>query len=216
MQRTFAALTRTVAAALAVSLAACSDITTSDPLSPEASKPRLLTAGGSYLLTSSQTITPGVGVNAVTYNVTMPASGPIYLTFNGRINWPNTAGNSNVLKIEVNGVTVQGTLKSAPQAYTYGGSWSEDYYAWRGQSYGQPEPLFGLFWSPDFSANRNSSNSYYVSSPSNPYFYEFNITGLIRYSQANNITLRNLGGWVTSLTGNTPNAVLENLTLRNY
>jgi hypothetical protein len=47
-------------------------------------------------------------------------------------------------------------------------------------------------------------------------FFEFNITGLVRYSQANNITIRNPGGWVTSLTGNQPNAVLENASVRNY
>jgi len=215
MRRTFAAVTRAFAAVLAVGLAACSDITTSDPLAPEQSRPRLLTAGGSQLLTSSQTLTPGVGVNAVTYSVTMPASGPIYLTFNGRIDWPNTAGNSNVLKIEVNGVTVDSTRKTAPTSYTYSGGWGERYYDWRGQSYGQPERLWGLFWSPDFVQNTSSSNSYYVTS-ANPYYYEFDITGLVRYSQANNITIRNLGGWVTSLTGNTPNAVLQTVNLRNY
>jgi hypothetical protein len=212
-----AAITRTLAAAaLAAGLAACSDVTTSDPLSP--STPRRLVTGGSELLTSSQTLTPtgSTGVNAVTYSVTMPASGPIYLTFNGRINYGSTAGNSNVLKIVVNDITVTGTLKSSPSSYTYAGSWSEPYWDNRGGSYGQPEYLWGLFWSPDFSSNTNSGNSYYVSSPSNPYYYEFNITGLVRYSQANNITIRNLGGWVTTLTGSQPNAVLQNISVRNY
>ena len=214
-----AAITRTFAAAmLAAGLAACSgmDITSSDTLTPSA--PRRLATGGSELLTSSQTLTPtgATGVNAVTYSVTMPASGPIYLTFNGRINWASTAGNSNVLKIEVNGITVDSTYKSSPRSYTYAGSWSEPYFDNRGGSYGQPEYLWGLFWSPDFTANTSSGNSYYVSSPSNPYYYELNITGLIRYSQANNIVIRNLGGWVTSLTGNQPNAVLQNITVRNY
>ncbi len=219
MKGTPAPITRTLfAAVLAAGLAACSDmdITNSDTLRPAA--PRRLASGGSELLTSSQTLTPtgATGVNAVTYSVTMPASGPIYLTFNGRINWANTAGNSNVLKIVVNDITVTGTYKSSPSSYTYSGGWSEPYYDNRGGSYGQPEYLWGLFWSPDFSANTNSSNSYYVTSPSNPYYYEFNITGLVRYSQANNITIRNLGGWVTSLTGNQPNAVLQNISVRNY
>jgi hypothetical protein len=121
-----------------------------------------------------------------------------------------------VLKIVVNGITVTGTYKSSPTSYTYSGSWSEPYYDNRGGSYGQPEYLWGLFWSPDFSANTVSSNGYYVSNTSTPYYYEFNVTGLIRYSQANNITLSNLGGWVTSLTGMQPNAVLENIYVRNY
>ena len=212
-----AIITRTfVAAVLAAGLAACSDVTSSDTLSP--SVPRRLAAGGIEPLTSSQTLTPAgsTGVNAVTYSVTMPASGPIYLTFNGRINYASTAGNSNVLKIVVNGITVTGTYKSSPTSYTYSGSWSEPYYDNRGGSYGQPEYLWGLFWSPNFSANTVSGGSYYVSNTSTPYYYEFNITGLIRYSQANNITISNLGGWVTSLTGIQPNAVLENITLRNY
>ena len=155
-----AVITRTLAAAvLAAGLAACSDITTSEPLSQKPSTPRRLLAGGSQLLTSSQTLTPtgSTGVNAVTYSVTMPASGPIYLTFNGRIDWPNTAGNSNVLKIVVNDIVVSGTYKTSPSSYSY--SWgSEPYWDNRGGSYGQPEYLWGLFWSPDFSQNRVSSN----------------------------------------------------------
>ncbi|HSU14966.1 hypothetical protein [Longimicrobium sp.] len=212
-----AAITRTfVAAVLAAGLGACSDVTSSD-VGRGPSAPRRLATGGSELLTSSQTLTPvgSTGVNAVTYSVTMPASGPIYLTFNGRIDWPNTAGNSNVLKIVVNDIVVSGTYKSSPASYSY--SWgSEPYWAFRGASYGQPEYLWGLFWSPNFSQNTVSSDGYYVTSPSNPYYYEFNITGLVRYSQANNITIRNLGGWVKTLTGNQPNAVLQNITVRNY
>ncbi|HEX6749398.1 MAG TPA: hypothetical protein VF092_19035 [Longimicrobium sp.] len=212
-----AAITRTVAAALlAAGLAACSDmdITSSETLSPKA--PRRLASGGSELLTSSQTLTPSgsTGVNAVTYSVTMPASGPIYLTFNGRIDWPSTAGNSNVLKIVVNGITVTGTLKSAPASYSY--SWGSEPYWDNRIGSAQPETLWGLFWSPDFTANTVSTNGYYVTSPSNPYYYEFDVTGLIRYSQANNITISNLGGWVKTLTGNQPNAVLQNISLRNY
>jgi hypothetical protein len=214
MRGTLATAARTFAAALAIGLAACSDDTTA-PLSPEGG-PRRLTAGGSALLASSVSLTPGTGLNSVTYTVTMPSSGPIRLSFDGRIDWPYTAGNSTVLEVLVNGIPVTTNYKSYPPSYYYANQGrTEAYYANRGSAWGQPGSLWGLFWSPDFSQNNNPSDWYYVNHGS-AYLYNFTISALVNYGQTNNITLRNLGNWVTVATGNTPNVILQSVTLRNF
>jgi hypothetical protein len=216
MNGTLGNITRTLVAGLALAMtAACSDSSTS-PVSPEGAKPRLLSAGGYQLLSSGTTLTPTSGLTGVSYTVSMPASGPIYLSFTGRINWSSTAGNSNVLEILVNGNPVQLAHKTWPQSYWYSNQgFGEDYYDDRGLGWGQPGYLWGLFWSPNFSANNTSSNSYYVSH-ANAYSYDFDITNLINLGQSNTIALNNRGGWVVTATGNTPSVVLQNIAVRNY
>jgi hypothetical protein len=217
MKGTLANITRALVAGLTLAAAAACSDAGSSPVTADGAGPRLLTAGGYQLLSSSTTLTPSAGLNAVSYTVTMPSTGPIYLSFYGRINWPSTAGNSNVLEVLVNGVAVTSSHKSWPTSYSYAnqGGYTEPYYDNRGSGWGQPTSLWGLFWSPDLNANNNSSNTYYVSH-GNAYSYDFDITSLVNLGGSNTITLTNRGGWVTSATGNTPSAVLQNITLRNY
>jgi hypothetical protein len=217
MNGTLARITRTVAAGFALAIAAaCSDAGGGNPVSPNDAQPRLLTAGGYQLLSSSTTLHPSTGLTAVTYTIGMPASGPIRLSFTGRINWSNTAGNSNVLEILVNGNPVTLSNKLAPQAYLYSNlGFSEDYYDDRGAGWGQPGFLWGLFWSPDFSANNIPSNSYFVWH-GDAYSYDLDITNLVNFGASNTIKFSNRGGWVVTATGNTPNVVLQTVAVRNF
>lgn len=216
MTRTLANLTRTLVAGLALTAAAACSDGGGSLVGPDGAKPRLLSAGGYQLLSSGTTLTPSSGLTGVSYTVAMPSSGPIYLSFAGRLNWSSTAGNSNVLEILVNGVPVTANMKTWPTSYYYSNQgWSEPYYDNRGSSWGQSTSLWGLFWSPDFSSNNNWSNSYYVSHGA-AYSYDFDITSLINLGQSNTITINNQGGWVVTATGNTPSAVLQNIAVRNY
>ncbi|WP_420125541.1 hypothetical protein [Longimicrobium sp.] len=217
MNGTLARISRTVAAGLALAIAAaCSDAGGGNPASPDGAQPRLLTAGGYQLLSSSTTLHPTSGLTAVSYTIGMPSSGPIRLSFSGRINWSSTAGNSNVLEILVNGNPVTLSNKFIPQTYWYSNqSFGEDYYDDRGAAWGQPGYLWGLFWSPDFTANDIPSDPYAVWH-GDAYSYDLDITNLVNLGASNTITLTNRGGWVISATGNTPNVVLQTLAIRNF
>jgi hypothetical protein len=218
MNGTLARITRTVAAGLALAIAAaCSDAGGGNPASPDGARPRLLTAGGYQLLASGPTtLTPSSGLTAISYTIGMPASGPIRLSFTGRIDWTSTAGNSNVLEILVNGNPVTLGNKFIPQTYLYANlGFSEDYYDDRGAGWGQPGYLWGLFWSPDYTANNIPSDSYFVWH-GDAYSYDFDITNLVNLGASNTITLTNRGGWVVTATGNTPNVVLQTIAVRNF
>lgn len=197
---------RTFVAAFAVSLAACSDVTTPAVSPDEAAGPRRLASGSSEVLDWSRTLTTS-GVNGITYSVSMPSWGPVYLSFNGRIDYPSTAGNSTVLQILVNGVAVTGNLTKG-SSYTYpnrGGT--EAYFSNRsGGGY-----LWGLFWSPNFSQNNVSSDYYYVQG-GNAYGYELDISGYVWYGQTNTITLSNQGSFLST----SPTIILDTVWLRNY
>jgi hypothetical protein len=197
--------TRTLLVAAAVGVAGCSD-RTRDPLAPQQGPAHRLVSGGSELLSSNTNLSVSSGV---TYSVQIPASGPVYLSFDGRINYPyGTAGNGSVLNVKVNGVAIPASTLTKGLNYSYpnrGGS--ENWYDNRGAGYS----LWGLFWSPDFTSNNNSSDYYYVSG-GNAYGYEFNITNNVNLGQTNSISLTNEGGW----TGASPTVVLNGITLRNY
>ncbi len=200
--------TRTLLVAAAVALSACAD---GDPLGVSSTGPahRLL-ANSSETLSSGINLTPG---SYGSWNVAMPSGiNIITLSFDGRINWSGTAGNSNVLEIVVNGYTVTGNLQKG-SSYTYGNySLTEPYYDDRGAAWGQANDYWGLFWSPDFVQNNTSTNSYYVSG-GNAYTYVFDVSGLVSPGQTNTITITNRGGWVYTATGNTPTVVLRDVVV---
>jgi hypothetical protein len=202
---------RAIVVALAAGLTACSDA--SNPVASRApAQPRLLAAG------STETLATGLNLNngsSVTWNVSMPSSGTIRLSFDGRINSGSTAGNSTIFQIKVNGTPVTDVnLYNKSATYTYpnrGGT--ESYYANRGASWGQATNYWGLFWSPNFSANNTSSNTYYVQG-GNAYTYVLTISGLVNYGQVNTIEMVNQGAWVQSATGLSPTIVLQNVKVQ--
>jgi uncharacterized protein YjdB len=151
---------------------------------------------------------------ASTRQVNVPASGHTTLSFDARIDWPSTAGNSTILEITVNGTPVtSAALVNKPASYTYvnrGGT--EPYYQNRGSSFGQAAPYWGLFWSPNYSQNNDSSDFYYVAG-GQPYTFVLNLDGLVTPGQANNITFRNHAEWLRDLTGLTPVIVLHGVTV---
>lgn len=187
-----------------VALAACSD--GDDPLLP---------ASGSRLLAASVTLPAAPGDSVATYDVTVPRSGRVFLRLEGRIVGSTTAGNSNVLEILVNGAPVTPAHKTGFTTYDYDNQMrSEPYYDTRGAQWGQPGPLWGLFWSPDFDANNDPTNRYHVSR-GDAYAYEFDITGLLNRNGSNEISVANRGGWVVTAIGTAPTVILRNVSLRN-
>jgi hypothetical protein len=201
---------RAILLGLAVGLTACEDVST--PLVPVPDAPRLLLAN------STETLASGLNLNngsSVTWNVSMPSSGTIRLSFDGRINYASTAGNSTLLELKVNGTPVTASLLYNKGAtYTYPNrSQTESYYANRGSGWGQSTSYWGLFWSPNFSANNTSSNTYYVQG-GNAYSYVLTISGLVNYGQVNTIEMVNQGAWVQSATGTSPTIVLQNVKVQ--
>ncbi|HEX2077206.1 MAG TPA: hypothetical protein VHG08_05840 [Longimicrobium sp.] len=198
---------RAVLLALSAGLTACAEA--GGPLAPEPEQPRLLLANSSETLATGLNLSNG---SSVSWNVSMPASGTIRLSLDARINWSSTAGNSTIFEIKVNGTPVTAThLYNKSSSYTYpnrGGT--ESYYANRGSAWGQATSYWGLFWSPDFTANNTSSDYYYVQG-GNAYTFVFTISGLVNYGQVNTIQLVNQGGWVQTATGNSPTIVLRDV-----
>ncbi|HYR11240.1 MAG TPA: hypothetical protein VEQ60_25895 [Longimicrobium sp.] len=198
---------------LAAGLTACSD--GSAPLVPTPqTPPRLLVYGGTETLASGLNLTNG---SSVTWNVSMPSSGTIRLSFDGRINYGSTAGNSTILQLKVNGTPVTANLlfnKDSIYTYPNRGNLKENYFANRGAGWGQADRYWGLFWSPNFTANNSSSNQYYVSG-GKAYNYVLTITGLVNYGQVNTIEMVNQGAWVQSATGNSPTIVLQNVKVQS-
>ncbi|HEX8697009.1 MAG TPA: hypothetical protein VF746_31615 [Longimicrobium sp.] len=204
---------RAIVLALAVGLTACSDA--SSPvatLTPDA-RPRLLVAGSTETLATGLNLTNG---SSVTWNVSMPSSGTIRLSFDARINYGSTAGNSTIFEIKVNGAKVTDAhLYNKGATYYYPNrSQTEYYYTNRGASWGQADNYWGLFWSPNFSANNSSSNPYYVQG-GNAYTYVLTISGLVNYGQVNTIEMVNRGAWVQAATGNSPTIVLQNVKVQS-
>jgi hypothetical protein len=198
---------------LAAGLAACADAGTPLVPVPEV-PPSLLVYGGTETLASGLNLNNG---SSVTWNVSMPSSSTIRLSFDGRINYGSTAGNSTILQLKVNGTPVTATLlynKSSTYTYPNRGNQQESYFANRGASWGQADNYWGLFWSPNFSANNSSSNSYYVSG-GQAYNYVFTISGLVNYGQVNTIEMVNQGAWVQSATGTSPTIVLQNVKVQS-
>jgi len=208
MRATLNTVSRFIAAAAVLALAACSDQSPTDARSPGTVHKVVL--GGSETLAGSLNLSVG---SSGSWNVSMPTgASTIRLSFDARIASGSTTGNSNVLEITVNGYTVTGNL-SKGSTYSYpnrGGT--ESYYDWRGYSWGQPSNLWGLFWSPDFVQNNSSSDYYYVSG-SNAYSYNFDVTGLVSQGYTNTIVLKNQGGWVYTATGTSPTIVLQNVVV---
>lgn len=200
---------RVVLLGLAAGLTACSD-TSAPTLAPVPEQPRLLLANSTETLASGLNLSNG---SSVTWNVSMPSTGTITLSFDGRIDYPSTAGNSTILEIKVNGVAVNAAkLSNKDSLYTYpnrGGT--ENYYALRG--YGQAAKYWGLFWSPDFTSNNTSSNYYYVQG-ANAYTFVLNISSLVNRGQVNTIQVTNQGGWVQSATGHSPTIALRNVAVQ--
>jgi hypothetical protein len=196
---------------LAAVLTACADAGT--PLVPTPDAPRLLVYGGTETLASGLNLTNG---SSTTWNVSMPSSGTIRLSFDGRINYGSTAGNSTIFEIKVNGTPVTSShLYNKGANYTYPNrGQTEAYYANRGSAWGQATSYWGLFWSPNFSANNTSSNTYYVQG-GNAYTYELTISGLVNYGQVNTIEVVNRGAWVQTATGNSPTIVLQNVKVQS-
>ncbi|HET7231257.1 MAG TPA: hypothetical protein VFJ16_14710 [Longimicrobium sp.] len=203
---------RVIVLALAASIAACSDAGTPVGVrTPE--RARMLAAGSTETLASGLNLTNG---SSVSWNVSMPSYGTIRLSFDARINYGSTAGNSTIFDIKVNGVKVTSAqLYNKGATYTYPNrSQTESYYANRGSSWGQADSLWGLFWSPNFSANNTSSNTYYVQG-GNAYTYVLTITGLVNLGQVNTIEMVNQGAWVQTATGNSPTIVLQNVKVQS-
>lgn len=203
--------TRAILWGLVASLAACSD--GSAPLVPVPDQPHLV------LENSTETLANGVSFSsgaAVSWDVSVPSSGWIYLIFDGRIDYPSTAGNSTILEILVNGVSVKaGNLFKKDTLYTYpnrGGT--ENYYDLRGGAWGQADKYWGLFWSPDFVSNNTSTDYYYVQG-ANAYNFVMNISRLVKYGQVNTITVVNRGGWVVNATGLSPTIALRDVKVRS-
>ncbi|HEX2206335.1 MAG TPA: hypothetical protein VHG93_01530 [Longimicrobium sp.] len=204
---------RVILLGLAAGLTACADA--SAPLVPvPEGPPRLLVYGGTETLATGLNLNNG---SSVTWNVSMPSSGTIRLSFDGRINYGSTAGNSTLFEIKVNGTPVTDVHlynKGATYTYPNRGNQSEGYYANRGAPWGQPVKYWGLFWSPNFSANNTSSNTYYVQG-GNAYTYVLTISGLVNYGQVNTIEMVNRGAWVQSATGISPTIVLQNVKVQS-
>jgi hypothetical protein len=203
---------RAILLGLAAVLTACGDADT--PLVPiPEGPPRLLVYGGTETLASGLNLNNG---SSVTWNVSMPSSGTIRLSFDARINFASTAGNSNVLELKVNGTPVTASLLyNKGTSYTYpnrGGT--ESYYTNRLSAWGQTDNYWGLFWSPNFSANNSSSNYYYVQG-GNAYTYVLTISGLVNYGQVNTIEMVNRGGWVQASSGQSPTIVLQNVKVQS-
>lgn len=203
---------RAILLGLAAGLTACADAST--PLVPVPDVPAsLLVYGGTETLASGLNLNNG---SSATWNVSMPSSGTIRLSFDGRINYGSTAGNSTIFDIKVNGVKVTSAhLFNKGVTYTYPNrGQTERYYANRGSSWGQADSLWGLFWSPNFSANNTSSNTYYVQG-GQAYNYVFTISGLVNYGQVNTIEVVNRGAWVQTATGISPTIVLQNVKVQS-
>lgn len=204
---------RAILLGLAAVLTACSDAGT--PLVPVPDgPPRLLVYGGTETLATGLNLNNG---SSVSWNVSMPSSGTIRLSFDARINYGSTAGNSTILELKVNGTPVTASLlhnKGTSYTYPNRGNQTESYYANRGSGWGQSTSYWGLFWSPNFSANNTSSNSYYVSG-GKAYNYVLTISGLVNYGQVNTIEMVNQGAWVQSATGNSPTIVLQNVKVES-
>lgn len=198
---------RAILIGLACGLAACSDAAA--PLATAPDEPHKLLANSTETLATGLNLSNG---SSVTWNVSIPSSGIIRLSFDGRINWGSTAGNSTILEIKVNGVPVIGNcLYNKSTSYTYvnrGGT--ENYYDNRGSYWGQSTAYWGLFWSPNF-VNNNSSGDYYYVSGGNAYTYDIIITGYVTHGAVNTIQLVNQGGWVQSATGTSPTIALQNV-----
>jgi hypothetical protein len=148
------------------------------------------------------------------WRVDVPASGHARLSFDARIDFSSTAGNSTILEVTVNGTPVTSAqLVNKSSTYTYvnrGGT--EPYYQNRGSSFGQAAPYWALFWSPDFSQNNDSSDFYYVAG-GQPYTYVLDLSGLVTPGQPATVTLRNHAEWLRDLTGLSPTIVLRDVTL---
>ncbi len=203
---------RAILLGLAAVLTACGDADT--PLVPiPEGPPRLLVYGGTETLASGLNLNNG---SSVTWNVSMPSSGTIRLSFDGRINYGATAGNSTILELKVNGTPVTASLLyNKGTSYTYpnrGGT--ESYYTNRLSAWGQTDNYWGLFWSPNFSANNTSSNYYYVQG-GQAYTYVFTISGMVNYGQVNTIQMVNQGGWVQAAGGPSPTIVLQNVKVQS-
>jgi hypothetical protein len=204
---------RAILVVLAAGLTACSD--TGNPVAARAPHPpRLLAAGSTETLATGLNLTNG---SSVSWNVAMPSYGTIRLSFDARINYASTAGNSTIFDIKVNGVKVTSAQlynKSATYTYPNRSNQSEGYYANRGASWGQADNYWGLFWSPNFSANNTSSNTYYVQG-GNAYTYVLTISGLVNYGQVNTVEMVNQGAWVQAATGTSPTIVLQNVKVQS-
>jgi hypothetical protein len=212
MRAALAKVGRAILLGLAAGLTACSDA--SGPLvAPVPDQPHLLLANSTETLATGLNLTNG---SSVTWNVSMPSSGTIRLSFDGRIDYPSTAGNSTILEVLVNGTPVTAAhLFNKDTLYTYvnrGGT--ENYYALRGAGWGQAAKYWGLFWSPDFVSNNTSSDYYYVQG-AKAYAFVMNVSGLINYGQVNTIQLINRGGWVQSATGNSPTIALRDVKVQS-
>lgn len=199
---------RAVLFGLAAGLAACDEV--SAPLAPAPDEPRLLAANSTETLATGLNLTNG---SSVTWNVSMPSSGTIRLSFDGRINYSTTAGNSTIFEIKVNGVKVTDAhLYNKGTTYTYpnrGGT--EPYYEKRSSL--QADKYWGLFWSPDYVRNNTSTDFYYVQG-ANAYNFVLTISGLVNYGQVNTIEMVNQGAWVQSATGTSPTIALRDVKVQ--
>jgi hypothetical protein len=197
-----------VAAAAALGMAACSDQSPTAVRTPQSI--RKVTLGGTETLSSGLNLSVG---SYGSWNVSMPTGASIItLSFDGKVYYSSTIGNSTILEITVNGYTVTGGLQKG-STYSYpnrGGT--EYYYDNRGSYWGQSTNLWGLFWSPNWSDNNTSSNYYYVSG-GNAYNYVFDVTGLVSQGQVNTIQIKNQGGWVYTATGLSPQVNLQNVAV---
>lgn len=203
---------RAIVVALAAGLTACSDA--SSPVAPRAPlPPRALLAGSTETLATGLNLSNG---SSASWNVSMPSSGTIRLSFDARIDYGSNIGNSTIFEIKVNGTPVTASLlynKGSTYTYPNRSNQTESYYANRGSGWGQSTSYWGLFWSPNFSANNTSSNSYYVQG-GNAYTYVLTISGLVNYGQVNTIQMVNQGAWVQSATGISPTIVLQNVKVQ--
>jgi hypothetical protein len=186
--------------AAAIVLGACSDPGPTAVRAP--AQVHRVALGGSETLAGSLNLSVGSYGN---WNVSIPSGATsVHLVFDGRIDWSYTAGNSTILHVAVNGYTVTGTLQKG-STYTYpnrGGT--ESYFDNRGSYWGQGQPFWGLFWSPDFYSNNNSSDYYYVQG-ANAYTYDLDVSSLIRTGQVNTVN------WVYIATGISPTIALQNV-----
>lgn len=166
---------------------------------------------------SSETLAAGVTLaidSSVSWNVSMPSSGTIRLSFDGRIDFPATAGNGTILQIRVNGMPVDASaLYNKSSTYTYsvrGGM--ESYYENRGSPWGQSAPHWGLFWSPDFVSNHTPGNFYHVQQ-TDAYTFVLTLDDVVNPGRVNTIELANRGGWVQTATGSSPSIVLRDVVV---
>jgi hypothetical protein len=130
------------------------------------------------------------------WTITPSASERVTVSFDARIDYPSTAGNSTVLEITVNGTPVTSSaLINKAASFTYVNRGGTEAYS---GSRGSPVPLWGVFWSPDFAQNNSSSDFYYVEGE-RAYEYVLDVTSLVRAGEVNTITFRNRAEFLQSI-----------------